>query len=79
MIDKAMNGINCGQLNVTVEQLNETAHELEKANATFYNVRSSGAYPPISLGQEVCRAEIESQKLVSTISGYMAPLGNLKI
>lgn len=78
MMDKSLNGINCGNVSVTVEHslLNETADELESAHSTYYNVTSSGTYSNLSLQQMVCRAEIESQKLISTISGYMAPIGN---
>lgn len=74
MIDKAINGINCGHINVTVEQLNRTTHHLEEGNATFYNITSNSH---LLLEQEVCRAEVESQKLISTINGYMAPFGDL--
>lgn len=74
MIDKGLNAINCGNINLTVVQLNKTMNELEIA--AFYNVNSFGTFSPLSLKQEVCRAEKESQKLISTISGYMAPLGD---
>lgn len=81
MMDKSLNGINCGNVSVTgmtVEHslLSKTADELESAHSTFYNVTSSGTHSNLSLEQMVCRAEIESQKLISTISGYMAPIGN---
>lgn len=77
MIDKSMNGINCGNVNVTVKQLlNDTFNEY--AHTTFYNATNFGVYRNSSLEEEVCRAEIESQKLISTISGYMAPIGELK-
>ncbi|XP_037049233.1 uncharacterized protein LOC119083602 [Bradysia coprophila] len=73
MIDKALNGIHCGNVDVTVEQLNRTVEESEKnAESTAYDVKNGTDYSLIQ--QEACRAEIESQKLISTISGYMAPL-----
>ncbi|KAG4076792.1 hypothetical protein HA402_009138 [Bradysia odoriphaga] len=78
MIDKALNGIHCGNIDVTVEQLNRTVEEFEKnAQSTAYDIKNGTNYSLIQ--QEACRAEIESQKLISTISGYMAPLGDLTI
>lgn len=73
MIDKAKNGINCGNINVTVDQLNKTNYDLENGKAAFYNVTSDSFS---LLEQEVCRAEVESQKLVSTISGYTSIIGD---
>lgn len=74
MIDKATNGITCGDADVTVEQLNRTANVfVANAQSTVYDVNgTSNSF----IQQEACRAEIESQKLISTISGYMAPFGD---
>lgn len=72
MIDKSLNGINCGNIKTTVEQLNGSDNETTQSS--FYNVT---LFQTDSLLEEtVCRAEIESQKLISTISGTMAPIGN---
>lgn len=76
MIDKSINGIHCGNVTVTLEKLNETSTELGNAHATFYNVTTSAPYSHFSLEQKVCRAEIESQKLISSISGYTAASGD---
>ncbi len=66
-----MNAIKCN--NVMIEQLNQTTNRFENVETTFYNVTMSASN--MSFEQEVCRAEIESQKLISTISGTLAPLG----
>lgn len=74
MIDKATNGITCGDVDVTVEQLNQTANAfVANAQSPVYDVNvTSNSF----IQQQACRAEIQSQKLISTISGYMAPFGD---
>ncbi len=72
MMDKAINNINCGevsdrqksftQANITTNvEWNNKTQEFNSTNHDFE--------------MEVCRAELESQKLGSTISAYIAPFG----
>ncbi len=77
MMDKTINNINCGEVsdrqqsliffqanittNVEYSQWNNETPEFNSTNHDFE--------------MEVCRAERESQKLGSTISGYIAPFG----
>lgn len=78
MIDKSINGIHCGNLNVSLvgqfNPLNCTGYEFDD----FTFLQTSGNYSQkMSFEETVCCAEIESQKLLSTIAAIMAPIGDL--
>ncbi|KAJ6646334.1 Thymic stromal cotransporter like [Pseudolycoriella hygida] len=70
MIDKSLNSIDCS--NATTYQIKETVYD---DNSGLHN--TSMVYKNFSLEQEACRAEIESQKLISIVSGYMAPIESI--
>ena len=61
-------------MSVFIEELNKTTHKIDETTSMVYNVTHTQV--PSSLEQEVCRAEIESQKLISMLHGYMAPIGD---
>lgn len=87
MMNKALNDINCGDVSSRQESLMSAQDIFTNITTTFFtnsndtvetddwNKETLFNSTNHDFEMEVCRAERESQKLGSTISGYIAPFG----
>lgn len=89
MMDKALNGINCGEVSNRQESLLSAQDNVTNITTSFFtnpndtvvaddwkfNTNFNSTNHDFEM--EVCRAERESQKLGSTISAYIAPFGKV--